>query len=130
MRDRLAAKAASVTLTLSRVNEGGTFAGTVVDASGDDSAVVGRTVFKRNEIGGAAIEFGERDYLIPVASYVLTELGAVEPMVGDRLTETVNGTSKTFEILPITGEPAWRYTDGSLTRYRIHVKRVTDERGE
>lgn len=86
-------------------------------------AVVGRTVFASNQQGAARVEFGDRDYLIPVAS--LTALG--EPAVGDRITDTVNGTVMTFEVKkPGTGEPAWRYSDPGRTTYRLHTKRVGD----
>jgi len=121
--DRGVASAAAVTLALSRGSPGqSTCYGTIEDA------VVGRTVFKMNDIGSAAITFGERDYLIPVASYVL-DGSVVEPMVGDRFIESIGGSDLTFEIMPITGEPAWRHSDPTRTRYRIHVKRITDDEG-
>ena len=86
---------------------------------------VGRTVFASNLEGNARIEFGERDYLIPKVDLVLNG-AATEPAIGDRITETVGGESKVFEIMrPSTGEPAWRWSDSSQTRYRIHVKRVS-----
>ncbi|MBN9521084.1 hypothetical protein J0H58_21625 [bacterium] len=84
-------------------------------------AVVGRTVFSSNQQGAARVEFGDRDYLIPVAS--LTALG--EPTAGDRITDVVNGVELTFQVQkPGTGEPAWRYSDPGRTTYRIHTKRV------
>lgn len=123
LRSRLGT-AAGVTVVLRRVNDDGTFTATTIT-----DAVVGRTVFKRNDFGAAAIEFGERDYLIPVASYTITGLGAVTPAEGDRLSEVVNGATLTFEIMRIPGEPAWRYSSPDRLLYRIHVKRVTDETG-
>lgn len=117
--------AAGVTVVLSRVNDDGTYAATTIT-----DAVVGRTVFKRNDYGAAAIEFGERDYLIPVASYTISGLGEVVPAEGDRLAEVVNGDTLTFEIMRIPGEPAWRYSSPDRLMYRIHVKRVTDDTGQ
>jgi hypothetical protein len=36
--------------------------------------------------------------------------GTPPPAVGDRITETINGAAKTFEVqTPENGEPAWRY---------------------
>ena len=85
------------------------------------TAVVGRTVFASNVEGGARIEFGDRDYLIPV-----DDLTFGEPAIGDRITETVDGTAKIFEVLtPDTGEPAWRYSDPQHTVWRLHVKQVS-----
>ena len=87
------------------------------------TAVVGRTVFSRNTPNGAAVEIGERDYLINVADLVLSG-SAVEPVKGDRITEVINGISLVFEIVPPLGEPAWRYSDPSRTKYRLHMKKV------
>lgn len=82
------------------------------------TAVVGRTVFASNVEGAARIEFGDRDYLIPV-----DDLTFGVPAIGDRITETVDGTAKVFEVVtPDTGEPAWRYSDPQHTVWRIHVK--------
>jgi len=83
------------------------------------TATVGRTVFRRNEQGGAAIEFGERDYII-----VAADLTFGEPAEGDRITEVIGGASKTFEVVPPFGEPAWRWSDPSRTAYRVHVKEI------
>lgn len=85
--------------------------------------VVGRTVFARNGVSGAAIEFGERDYIIAREDLVLGGV-AVEPREGDRLTEVIGGLTVVFEVVPPLGEPAWRWSDPTRTAYRIHVKEV------
>lgn len=85
------------------------------------TAVVGRTVFRAQEEGRAAVVWGDRDYLINVA-----DLTFGVPKVGDKITETINGEPVTFEVqLPgITpDEPAWRYSDPARLTYRLHVKR-------
>lgn len=88
-----------------------------IDLTG--KAWVGRTVFSRlNKEGGAAVVFGDRDYMVPVA-----ELPA-EPQRGDRIVETINGVETTFECVEPLGEPAWRYADPGHTLYRVHVKKV------
>lgn len=110
--NRALKEAAGVTITYSRAA-----------VSTSLTAVVGRTVFSRNIEGGAAIEFGDRDYLIAAADLTLSGV-AVEPAKGDRAIETINGTAITFECIPPTGEPAWRWSDPSRTKYRIHMKRV------
>lgn len=67
------------------------------------------------------MSFGERDYLIRAS---LLTLG--EPAEGDRITETLAGESKMFEVIePGQGEPSWRWHDRAETTYRIHTKRVT-----
>lgn len=85
------------------------------------TAIPGRTVFSSNQDGGARIEFGDRDYLI-----VASDLTYGEPALGDRIAETIDGTSTTFEVVtPNTGEPAWRWSDPAHTRWRIHTKQVS-----
>lgn len=107
-----AAAVSGNTLTYRRGN-------TTVDLT--NKAWTGRTVFASNLEGGARIEFGDRDYLIPVAN--LTALG--EPTTGDRISETIGSTVCTFEVMtPDTGEPSWRYSDQTRTVYRVHTKQV------
>lgn len=85
------------------------------------TVVPGRTVFASNLDGGARIEFGDRDYLIDAS-----DLTYGEPSLGDRIAETIDGTTTTFEIVtPNTGEPAWRWSDPAHTRWRIHTKQVS-----
>lgn len=86
---------------------------------------LGRTLFASNLQSAARVEWGELDFLIPVAD--LTSGGtAFEPAIGHRITLTIGGSSKVFEVMrPSTGEPAWRYSDPGQTVYRIHVKRVS-----
>lgn len=89
------------------------------------SAWAGRTVFRSNLQERPTLQFGERDYLIPVEDLVIDGV-AIRPARGGRFTETLNGTVKTFEIVtPDNGEPAWRYSDISETIYRAHCKRVS-----
>lgn len=89
------------------------------------TAWVGRTLFAVNNpnAGAARVEWGERDYLILVASLVIGGV-TVTPLKGDRITETIGGADVTFEIMSPSGEPAWRYSDVGRTLYRVHCKRV------
>lgn len=90
------------------------------------TAWVGNTLFAiegRGE-GAARVEWGERDYLIAAADMATVGLG--EPRAGDQITETlpVEGAT-TFEVMPVAGEPAWRWADGDRTFYRLHAKKVS-----
>lgn len=88
------------------------------------TAWVGRTVFRRNTQERAAIIFGERDYLFQAADLVLGGTVTV-PRKGDRITETVNGQSLVFEVMPPeSDEPVWRFSDQLRTVIRVHCKRV------
>lgn len=105
------------------------FGRTVTYTRGAASATVtpwvGRTLFAREpqEPGGAAVVWGDRDYLLPVAD--LATAGFALPARGDRITEVVNGVTAVFEVIqPDTGEPEWRYSDQTRQVYRLHTKRV------
>lgn len=96
---------------------------------GAESATItvwtGNTLFARAlDEPGASVLWGERDYLIPVASLVIGGT-ATTPAKGDRITETIGGAAVTFELQTPTGEPAWRYSDADRSRYRIHCKKVS-----
>ncbi|WP_020473381.1 hypothetical protein [Zavarzinella formosa] len=83
--------------------------------------IPGRTVFTSNLEDRARVEFGDRDYLIEAV-----DLATGEPAIGDRVIETIDGATTTFEVMPTnTGEPAWRWSDPGHTRWRIHMKQVS-----
>jgi hypothetical protein len=95
-----------------------------VTLTGDSAVWIGNTLFRLSDADGLRMQWGERDYLIASADLVLNGT-AVEPAENDRITETINGTAITFEVLPVSpSEPAWRWSDPDRTVYRIHVKRV------
>jgi hypothetical protein len=83
------------------------------------AAWVGRTAFKRSAENGAALVWGERDYLFPAAALVIAGAPAV-PQKGDRVTEG----ALTFEVMAVGDEPVWRYSDQTRRFIRVHVKRV------
>lgn len=83
---------------------------------------VGRTVFASNIEGGAVIEFGERDYLIPVADLVLSG-NEIRPQIGDVIVERIGSFDVSFSIQePTTGEPAVRYSGPDRLAWRVHCK--------
>ncbi|VTS01568.1 unnamed protein product [Gemmata massiliana] len=87
-----------------------------IDLTG--KAWLGRTVATRlANAGGAAVVFGDRDYLIPKAELPW------EPKKGDVVEHVVDGVTQKFEVLPpATGEPEWRYSDPDRTLFRVHCK--------
>jgi hypothetical protein len=64
----------------------------------------------------------QRDYLIAAADLRQAAFG--EPVVGDRLTEVIDGCEYTFEVMPLETEAAWRWSDFEKTRYRVHTRQV------
>lgn len=106
--------AAAVTVTYARGAETATIT----------TAVVGRTAYKSELERPGWVEVGDRDYLIPADDLTAANATWATPAVGDRISETVDGTTLVFEVVtPDTGEPAWRYSDPQNTVWRIHVKR-------
>lgn len=113
-------QANAVTITYTRGAESVTIA-----ADEPGAAWVGNTLFARVvDEPGAAVLWGERDYIIPAASLVIGgEL--TRPQKGDRIAETIDGAELVFELQTPTGEPAWRYSDADRQRYRVHMKKVS-----
>lgn len=88
------------------------------------TAWIGTATFT-NTLGaaGGRQEWGDRDYLIAVSELAAAGIG--EPAEGDRIVETVGGAQLVFEaVVPMNGEPAWRYSDQTRTIVRVHTKRV------
>ena len=87
--------------------------------------VAGRTLATRQGFGpgqsaaSVAVEWGDRDFLIPVANLVLSG-SATQPRQGDRIVSPQG----TFKIIVPAGEPPWRFSDVEETLYRVHTKRV------
>jgi len=85
---------------------------------------VGRTAFAQaGGQGGAAVIWGDRDYLFPAADLILGG-SVVTPQRGDRITEIIAGTTLTFEVIAPGNEPAWRYSDAGRQTLRVHTKKV------
>ena len=72
----------------------------------------------------ASVTNGGRDYLIPVAALVKNGT-AWEPKKGDRIEETAAGVTLKFDVLPVLGEPAARYSDDGRTLWRVHAIETT-----
>jgi hypothetical protein len=104
------------------------------------TAWIGNSLFSRTQSDpGAAVTWGDRDYLIAAADLVLANLSPLTmpppalsdpmltvPRIGDRIAEVIAGVPTTFEVMPTdNGEPPWRYSDQMRTTVRLHVKRVT-----
>lgn len=64
-----------------------------------------------------------RDYVIGLSDYAFGGTAA-DPRHGDRITETINGTAYTYEVMPLGDSQAatWTRTDGGS--WLIHTKRV------
>jgi hypothetical protein len=91
----------------------------------DVAATIGRTEFEQTTDDGQVTTFESRDFLIAVADLLLSGSPAV-PQRGDRIIETVGDATLTYEVLPQTALPPYRYSDQYRTLFRIHTKLVTE----
>ena len=88
-------------------------------ASVSISAAIGNSAFTLDN-GNVVLNLESRDYLFAAADLVLNG-NAVTPLPGDRITEA---DGQVYEVLPIAGEPAWRYSDNARTSLRVHTRQV------
>lgn len=85
---------------------------------------LGSTDVGMDQVGLAArVESGTPDVLIPVSGLILAG-EATEPKTNDRLQLTINGTLTDLEVLPVGDGPAWRFSDNTRTRFRVHTREV------
>lgn len=93
---------------------------TRIDLTGRAWAAAGRSLRNPGETG-PAVQWGQRDYLIPAAALP----DGFEPAKGDRVEEAVNGTVVKFDVAPgAAGEPAARWSDDERTVWRVHTKQA------
>lgn len=99
-----------------------------VDADGTDTPIllttwIGNTFFKVLDKNGQRLEWGDRDYLIPVEALAIG-IVPFEPAKGHYITETVNLTTITYELSAPENEKVWRFSDPQHLVYRIHTKKT------
>jgi len=85
--------------------------------------VVGQTQFVQETDEAVIAQWRGRDYFIAVDDLLLGGV-AVKPEDGDRITQTVNGVEKEYEVVSASPEPCYRYTGPDEAMYRIHTKQV------
>lgn len=77
-------------------------------------AILGSTTFRVLSDNGTAIRTQLRDYIVPV------DQGIADPEPGD----TISDGGREYEVLSISGEPCWRWSDPYRTARRIHTKHI------
>ncbi|MGL5097506.1 MAG: hypothetical protein ACRDD1_18105 [Planctomycetia bacterium] len=70
----------------------------------------------------ARIEYGERWYQIRLSDFA--DAGFTEPRVGDRITETLAGVQRVFEVAKSDTEAAWKWLDELRTAIQVRTKAV------
>jgi hypothetical protein len=84
-------------------------------------ATAGRSEFDNTDREGFLTRIETHDEIITVSDLKLDDV-SIEPLPGDIITVTLNGSSVAFEVRNIGSEPCWRYTDQYRTAFRIHTK--------
>ena len=90
------------------------------------NATMGRTYYQRADEEGFIRQVEARDFLIRREDLVINGL-AVTPEDGDRITVTINGESRVYEVMSPPGEPSHRFSDIYNRTLRVHTKHVETE---
>jgi hypothetical protein len=90
-----------------------------------DSYAGGQRTTADSNVGqySGRLEANERQRMFKGAS-LLAAVGVSKPAEGDTWTETTNGTATTYEVKPVSGEPAVTESDSAKTIWRARGKRV------
>lgn len=85
---------------------------------------IGNTLFKTMDRDNQRMEWGDRDYLIPVD---ILKVGSALflPTKEHWIEEVLPEGNQTYHLSAPEKEPVWRYSDPQHTVFRIHTKRVT-----
>ena len=78
------------------------------------SAIVGKTLFRTSAMSGLAAYVSSVDFIVDVSEM------PCQPDSGDRILH--NG--RLFEVFSLDGEPCWRYSGDTMTKYRIHTHEI------
>jgi len=99
----------------------------VIYERGTNSVVVqatpGKTEFEQTDAQGFKTVSEVRDWLIPTTELVLANVLTL-PERGDRIRETEGDVVHVYEVVPVGGEPPYRFTDPYRTLLRVHVREI------
>jgi hypothetical protein len=87
------------------------------------TAIVGATPYDREDRAGVIVRSQVRDYLIAAADLDLGD-GPTTPQRGDRIEQTTDGQTWTYEVMPIGDEAPWRYSGPGRDVYRVHTRLI------
>lgn len=94
---------------------------TVVYVRGNQSvevtATIGASAFEAANQSGVVERWESRDYLVAT-----DDLPFGDPAHGDKIVETINGGSVTYEVASPRGVPLWHYGDSFRLIVRVHTK--------
>lgn len=79
----------------------------------------GRVTVVTRDRGGVATVARSRDYFLRPAALDFGA-GPVRPAANDRITDPDPVEGGTFDVVPLEGEPSWRWTDEFKILIRLH----------
>lgn len=88
------------------------------------TARVGLREYELTERGGAVTVATVREYIILKTDLTIDE-AAIEPRSGDRISETVGGVVRTFEVMPMANRLCVEEDDVDGRLWRIRTKEVS-----
>ena len=74
------------------------------------------------QVRAARAVYRERFYQVAAADWAAAFGASAQTKAGDRVTETIAGTARTFEVTDRDGEPCWRWLDPERTALQVHCK--------
>lgn len=75
---------------------------------------------------GGATTVQSRDYVIDVADYVFSGAPS-QPRSGDRIKDSIAGTTHVFEVMPIGNKPCAEWSAQTKPQWVIHTKLIGTE---
>lgn len=88
------------------------------------SATIGSSQFQSQNASGVIETWESRDYIVKAGS-----LPFGDPRRHDRIVETLNGVSVTYEVSSPAGVPLWRWADAFRSSIRVHTIAVAESFG-
>lgn len=90
------------------------------------AATIGRTTFEQTDPHGVIHRTESRDFLVRATDLVLAGETTL-PEAGDRIRETMDGTTYVYEVMAPGHEPPFRTSDPYRRTLRIHTKYIATE---
>lgn len=75
------------------------------------------------DVDGTVTAMLVRDYIVHAADLVISE-ATITPRAGDRIIETINSVSCTFEVVPLGSQKEYEPLDPDSVLWKIHTKRI------
>lgn len=92
------------------------------------TATRGRSFLEHADETQAILRIETRDFLVLRDDYDFGD-GATLPQRNDQFEEVIGDQTHVFEVLPLNGAPAWRWSNSSRKTIRIHTKALSAEGG-